>query len=109
MAKKKKRTTKKKSLAKTPLERSPFWALAGAIGLMLAALFVLLGGFGVGGLLPVKLFNGAYWTLGWAAYLTPVALAYWGVYKFTDEERRIPLSKFVGMLALLVFASTWSY
>jgi len=109
MAKKKKRTVKKKSLAKASLERSPFWALAGAIVLMLAALFVLLGGFGVGGLLPVKLFNGAYWTLGWAAYLAPVALAYWGVYKFTDEERRIPLSKIVGMLALLVFASTWSY
>jgi S-DNA-T family DNA segregation ATPase FtsK/SpoIIIE len=109
MAKKKKRSTKKKPLAKTSLERSPFWALAGAIMLMLVALFILLGGFGVGGLLPVKLFEGAYWTLGWAAYLTPVALAYWGVYKFSAEDRRVPLSKLVGMLALLLFASGWSY
>lgn len=107
MAKKKKSTRKKKPAAAVPSERSPFWALAGVIVLMLAAIFLLLGGFGTGGPLPVNLFHGAYWAFGWAAYLTPVALIYWGIYKFTAEDRRIPLSKLVGMLALLVFASTW--
>ena len=91
------------------MERSPFWGLAGAILLMLAAVFLLLGGFGTGGPLPVNLFHGAYWSLGWAAYLTPIALVYWGVYKFIAEDRRIPLGKLVGMLCVLLFSSAWSY
>ncbi len=107
---KKKKSTKKKKVAVTPkAERSPFWAQAGAIILMLLAVFLLLGGFGTGGPLPVNLFHGAYWTFGWVAYFTPVALVYWGVYKFTSEDRQIPLSKFIGMLAVLLFASAWSY
>jgi S-DNA-T family DNA segregation ATPase FtsK/SpoIIIE len=69
----------------------------------------LLGGFGTGGPLPINLFHGAYWTFGWAAYLAPVALVYWGVYKFSAEDRRIPLSKLLGMLAVLFFASGWAY
>ena len=69
MAKKKKRSTRKKASTKISLERSPFWALSGAVILMLVAIFLLIGGFGTGGPLPVNLFNGAYWALGWAAYL----------------------------------------
>jgi S-DNA-T family DNA segregation ATPase FtsK/SpoIIIE len=94
---------------KVELERSPFWALAGAIGLMLLAFLLLLGGFGIGGPLPVNLFHGAYWLLGWVAYLTPVALVYWGVHKFRAEDRQIPLENFIGMLCVLVFASCWAY
>lgn len=105
MAKKKKSVKKKKIPVTVPLERSPFWALAGAIVLMLLAVFLLLGGFGTGGHLPVSLFHGAYWIFGWAAYLTPVALIYGGVYKFMAEDRRIPLSKLTGMFLVLVFAS----
>jgi S-DNA-T family DNA segregation ATPase FtsK/SpoIIIE len=105
---KKKKTTRKKKIELTP-ERSPFWALSGAIVLMLAAVFLLLGGFGTGGPLPVDLFHGTYWIFGWAAYLTPIALIYWGVYKFMAEDRRIPLSKLIGMLAVLIFASAWCY
>lgn len=108
MAKKKKPVRKKRAAA-APLEPSPFWGQAAGVVLILVAVFLLIGGFGTGGPLPVNLFHGAYWTLGWAAYLTPVALVYWGVYKFTSEERQIPLSKWVGMLCLLVFASAWSY
>ena len=107
MANKKK--TKKKQVTKQPAERSPFWAAAGAIVLVLVAFLLLIGGFGTGGKAPVDLFNGAYWTLGWAAYLTPVALVYWGVYKFMAEDRRIPLSKLSGMTGLLIFASSWFY
>ncbi|HZL08130.1 MAG TPA: DNA translocase FtsK 4TM domain-containing protein [Candidatus Dormibacteraeota bacterium] len=109
MAKKKKRATKKKTRAVAPVERSPFWDYTGAILLMLVAIFLLIGGFGTGGPLPVDLFHAAYWTLGWAAYLTPVALVYWGVYKFMTEDRQIPLSKLVGMLCVLVFSSAWTY
>ena len=109
----KKKSVKRKS-AKAPvkaaeLERSPFWALSGAVALILLAFLLLLGGFGIGGPLPVNLFKGVYWLLGWAAYATPVAAAYWGVHKFTAEDRQIPLEKLMGMLSVLLFASCWSY
>lgn len=107
MAKKKKRTVKKKAPA--AVEPSSFWALSAAILLMVAAFLLLLGAFGTGGPLPVNLFHGAYWALGWAAYLMPVALAYWGVHKFKAEDRRIPLANLVGMLAVLLFAGAWSH
>jgi DNA segregation ATPase FtsK/SpoIIIE, S-DNA-T family len=107
MAKKKKRTTRKKT--SIAAEQSPFWALSGAVLLEVAAFLLLLGGFGTGGPLPINLFHGAYWTLGWAAYLAPLALAYWGVHKFRAEDRQIPLANFVGMLAVLLFASAWSH
>src|SRR5580658_395165 len=109
MAKKKKQTRKKKPVEVLEKERSPFWPLSGAIALMLVAVFLLLGGFGTGGPLPIDLFHGAYWILGWAAYLTPVALVYWGVYKFNAEEHRIPLGNVISMLLVLIFAGGWSY
>ncbi|HVI60788.1 MAG TPA: DNA translocase FtsK 4TM domain-containing protein, partial [Candidatus Saccharimonadales bacterium] len=106
----KKRATKTTKAAKAAApEQSQFWALSGAIALMLLAFLLLLGGFGIGGPLPVNLFHGAYWLLGWVAYITPVALVYWGVYKFAAEDRQIPLDKLAGMLAVLLFASCWSY
>lgn len=112
MAKKKKPVKKKTTKAASkavPIEQSTFWAMSGAIGLMLLAFLLLLGGFGIGGPLPVNLFHSAYWLLGWVAYITPVALVYWGVHKFAAEDRQIPLEKLVGMLAVLLFASCWSY
>ena len=107
MAQKKKQTKKKKVAEAVASERSPFWAYAGAIILILLAIFMLIGGFGTGGSLPVGLFHAGYWTFGWAAYLVPGALAYWGVYKFISEDRRIPLGKLVSIVALLLFASGW--
>lgn len=110
MAKKKKRTKKKKvEAAVTPAEHSAFWAYAGAIALFIAALFLLLGGFGTGGDLPIGMFKGVYAVLGWAAYLTPLALTYWGVYKFTSEDRRIPLPRLFVMLAVLGFTASFLF
>src|SRR3954468_7765528 len=110
MAKKKKPVKRKNGRSKVAVaEPSPFWALSGAILMMALAFLLLLGGFGTGGPLPVNLFHGAYWALGWAAYLTPVALTYWGVHKFKAEDRQIPLSNLLGMLAVLLFASGWAY
>jgi S-DNA-T family DNA segregation ATPase FtsK/SpoIIIE len=109
MAKKKKPAPRKKKVYEAEvLERSPFWALSGAVLLMLAGFLLLLGLFGTGGPLPVNMYKGAYWAFGWAAVLTPVALVYWGVYKFKSEDRRIPLGNLVSMLLLLLFASGWA-
>ncbi|MDT9091208.1 hypothetical protein, partial [Escherichia coli] len=85
MAQKKKQTKRKKA-EPAPVERSPFWAYTGAVVLILLAIFILIGGFGTGGTLPVGLFHSGYWTLGWSAYLLPLALAYWGIYKFATED-----------------------
>jgi S-DNA-T family DNA segregation ATPase FtsK/SpoIIIE len=104
---KKKKSTKKKSAPIEDIEPSPFWALSGAIILIVLGLFLLLGGFGTGGALPVGMFHGAYWAFGWAAYLTPMALVYWGVIKFRAEDHRIPFAKVLGMLAVLTFVASW--
>ncbi len=110
MAKKKKKQTRSKKVVDVaPSERSPFWALSGAIGLLLVAILVLLGGFGTGGPLPVSLFHGAYWLFGWAAYLTPFALIYWGIYKFNAEGHHIPFAKLLSMFFVLLFASGLAY
>lgn len=104
MAKKKKRTRKK---AVEPTEKSPFWAMAGGIIMILLAIFVLLGGFGAGGPLPEGLFSGAFWVLGWGAYMVPVALIFFGAYKFTSEDHEIPLGKMVSMIAFLILFAAW--
>jgi S-DNA-T family DNA segregation ATPase FtsK/SpoIIIE len=108
MAKKKTKTRKKKvEAAPVAAERSPFWAYSGAILLILLAILLLLGGFGSGGPFPISSFHDVYWTLGWAGYLLPIALAYWGIYKFRSEDRRIPLAKLFAMLGVLIFAAAW--
>jgi S-DNA-T family DNA segregation ATPase FtsK/SpoIIIE len=114
MAKKKQTKSKAKSRSRKQdveevVERSAFWPAAGGILLILLGLFMLLGGFGTGGPLPVNLFKGTYAVLGWAAYLAPVALVYWGVHKFNSEDRKIPLGKFVSMICVLLFAAGFLY
>lgn len=105
MAKKKKRS-KKKKVEETTVSQSPFWPLAGAVLLFVIALFALLGGFGSGGPLPKGIFHGLYWALGWAAYLSPVALVYWGVYKFTSEDHHMPRAKLLSMVGALAFIAS---
>jgi S-DNA-T family DNA segregation ATPase FtsK/SpoIIIE len=108
MAKKKKTTKRKSSKVEAiAVERTPFLAYAIAILLILLAIFLLLGGFGTGGLLPVDLFHAAYWLFGWAAYLTPVALVYWGGCKFVAEDKRIPFIKLISMVGFIVFSASW--
>jgi S-DNA-T family DNA segregation ATPase FtsK/SpoIIIE len=102
---KKKKTSKKKSAQAAPAERSPFWSFSLAMLFIMVALFMLLGGFGTGGALPKGLFDAAYWLLGYAAWVTPVALVYGGIYKFKSETRQVPLSNTFSMYALLIFTS----
>jgi S-DNA-T family DNA segregation ATPase FtsK/SpoIIIE len=114
MAKKKKKSAKKKHVKKQAAvaevsKQSTFWPLAAAIIMMVVALFLLLGGFGSGGPLPKDLFHGVYWGLGWAAWLSPVALVFFGILKFREETRKVPLNRLVGMLAFLAFSSGWFF
>ena len=106
MPKKKKQTRSRK----TPVveeKKSAFWPYTVAIAFFVIALFLLLGGFHTGGPLPKTLFKGAYWLLGIGAYLTPVAFVYFGVLKFSNEDKKVPLDRLISMLAVLIFASSW--
>src|SRR5687767_2756321 len=105
----KRKQTRKKKVEQEPREISPFWLLTGAVLLFVIALFVLLGGFNTGGPLPKALFDGGYWTFGWAAYLLPVALVYWGVYKFNAENHRIPIGQLISMVGVLLFSAAWLF
>lgn len=106
MAKKKKSKAKSsRKAAPVVKERSVFWPIAGAVFLILLAIFLALGGFGTGGPLPIGMFDGVYWALGYAAYLAPIALIYFGILKIRDEDRKIPLGKLFAMLGFVV-AST---
>lgn len=110
MAKKKKQTrakSKKKKQDEKP--ESNFWPQAGAIVMMLLAVFLLLGGFGAGGPLPEGMFAAVYWAFGWAAYFSPIALVFLGVWKFVSEEKEIPLQKFVGMIGLLCLSASFFF
>ncbi|HUC90294.1 MAG TPA: DNA translocase FtsK 4TM domain-containing protein [Patescibacteria group bacterium] len=107
MAQKKKTTRRKKE--EEIIERSPFWPLAVGILMWVVALFFLLGGFGTGGPLPKGMFHGAYWVLGWAAYLLPFALIYYGILKFISEEHRVPFGKILSLLGILLFSSCWLF
>ncbi len=109
MAKKKKAVNRKKKTTIEPAERAPFWSLAGAVVLMLGGLFLLLGGFGTGGPLPINLFNGLYWTFGIAAFLTPLALVLLGIATFRHEEHKFSVGKAIGFLWTLVFAAAWAF
>jgi len=107
MAKKKKTASRRKAPAeKAPQERSAFWAYAGATLLIVLAVFLLLGGFGTGGPLPIGMFSGVYMALGYAAYLSPLALIFLGVHKFKNEDRKIPLGKLFSMLALVLVVAS---
>jgi S-DNA-T family DNA segregation ATPase FtsK/SpoIIIE len=105
----KRKQTRNRKTARAPRERGTFWPLTAAILLFVVALFLLLGGFGTGGALPKGMFDGAYATFGWAAYLLPAILAVWGFSKFTSEEHRIPLKQVTSLLALQIFAAAWAF
>lgn len=105
MAKRKKRKARKVEEAEPNL----FWRQAAAVLLFLSAVFLLMGGFGLGGPLPKGLFSGVYWAFGWAAWLAPVALVYFGVLKFQTDDHRVPLANSFSMIFLVTFLASWLY
>lgn len=106
---KKKKTTRKKKLEVDKAPKSPYLKLSVATLLILIAFLLLLGGFGSGGSGPVGLFHVIYWIFGWAAYITPIALIYLGIYMIRNEGHNLPANKLSGMLAVLLFSSGFFY
>lgn len=115
MAKKKKRTNKKKSNAPKKLEFADGIAQEiVAVLLIIIAVILLVAGFGLGGQLPTRMFNGLRTLVGFGAYVLPLILILIAVRIFADEEHRTPwvlvlgsgiiLSSFSGLLHLFYMA-----
>jgi S-DNA-T family DNA segregation ATPase FtsK/SpoIIIE len=102
MAKKKKNTKSKKQ---APAQRSPFWAYAGAVVLVLSGIFILIGGFNAGGTLPITLYEVAQNILGYAAFILPVYLIYWGTSKFIAEGQKAPTKRLTSLLIAIFLLS----
>lgn len=79
-------------------------ALAFGLGAVIAPLLVL-AMFGLGGSLPVRLFDMAKWLVGVTAYFAPLVLVYAAVKIFRSDEHRLPRSVFWGLLLLLMSVS----
>jgi S-DNA-T family DNA segregation ATPase FtsK/SpoIIIE len=103
MAKRKKRTSKKQA----PKEPSMFWRVMRGVFLVVLGLLLLLGGFGTGGSLPVKLFGWVYDAFGLAGYFAPLACFYWAVHKFKHEEKVVPFRNIASMASFVIVASAW--
>lgn len=99
-----KRKTKKKSAKRAPVEKEPnmFLRQAVAVVLIIIAVILSVGGFGVGGPLPVGFFGVVYKILGLAAYLSPIALIYWGVHKIKAEEHVLAKLRILSMSCFLL-------
>jgi S-DNA-T family DNA segregation ATPase FtsK/SpoIIIE len=112
MAKRKKRSSKKKTSSRkkttsVPREPNLFLRRSIAVAYFVLATLLFLGGFETGGGLPESMFDLVVQALGFAAYLTPVALAYWGYHKLRADEHVIPFVNIVSMGSLLVLLSSW--
>jgi len=108
MAKRKKRTTRKRSSAKQqqPQHTLPegFWAQVGAVALLALSLLLVISWFGVGG--PIlDWMQGAFKNVfGYGGYVIPFLAAYVAIEIFRADENRLPsVMKFASILVVLWF------
>jgi len=112
MAKKKKRTSKakggsKKSKAEVS-EPNYFRRQVSALLMILLALFIGIGAFGLGGddnKLFTSIFDGASYLFGFVAFILPLVLIYLAVHKLRHEEYKIPLKQKISSVVLLISLS----
>lgn len=67
-----------------------FWAQVGAIFLILVAIALFLGLFGVGGVAPVGFATAVRWLIGWTAFILPFVFLFQAVQIFRREDNRMP-------------------
>jgi len=79
-------------------------ATAFILGAVIAPLLIL-AMFGLGGSLPVRLFDSAKWLTGFTAYLAPLILIYAAIKIFRSQEHKLPRSVFWGLILFLTSVS----
>jgi S-DNA-T family DNA segregation ATPase FtsK/SpoIIIE len=109
MPKKKKTARKKAKPEKVIKERSPVWSLSWAVVIALIALILLIGGFGTGGVVPIKFFHLIYLIFGWASYILPIALIYLSVHIFRSEKHELPVNKMTGIVGTMLLSGGFFY
>lgn len=110
MAKKKKRATKPKKRASTKgkakkqqlKQPSYFKRQIVAVVLLILAIFIGMGAFGIGGSLPVVLFDWTSWLFGFVAFVIPLILIFLAVHKLRHEEFLIPIKQLLSSVLLLI-------
>lgn len=98
MAKKRRGRPPKSKKTNEPRALAPFWKQVHAFLLIVFALFLLIGGFGMGGSFPLWLFRQSMWLLGLSAYFLPISIFYLAILKFKHENHVIPFSKLLSSL-----------
>lgn len=89
MAKRKRRTTKKKQVAAQHVLPEGFWFQAGAILMAVVALLLIVAMFGTGGPVLEWFLATGKWLIGWAVYLVPVVFIYLTIEVFRAENNRL--------------------
>ena len=103
---KKKSSPKKDSDKSSSKDMSGFWRGIGALLLIVGGIVLAFGAF-INAPIPHDFWHGAWWTLGGAAIVAPLALIYLGALKFITEDQRVPLAKIIGVAGMLVFLAGW--
>ena len=107
MAKKKKRTTRKKAQNQAPQHALPagFWSQVGAVALIALSILLVVAWFGVGGPVLDWLQSASLSTIGYATYAVPLLATYVAVEVFRAEKNKLPfVMKFASILLLVWFA-----
>ena len=93
---------------KEPKKNSGFWRGVGAVALILLGIILFFGAF-INAPAPKGLWNAFWDTIGVATIIAPILLIYLGGLKFLTEDQRIPFTKIIGSVALVVFFAGWMH
>ena len=108
MPKKKRKSTRKKSVAaQTPQHVLPagFWSQVNAVFLIILSLLLVVAWFNVGGPVLEWINSLAHRLVGYAAYILPVLLVYVAVEIFRADENKLPLMmRFAVVLEIIWFS-----
>lgn len=108
MPKKKRKSTRKKSVAaQTPQHVLPagFWSQVSAVFLIVLSLLLVVAWFNVGGPVLEWINSLAHRLVGYAAYILPVLLVYVAVEIFRADENKLPLMmRFAVVLEIIWFS-----
>lgn len=100
--------SKAKNKKAEPKKNSGFWRGVGAVSLILLGIVLFFGAF-INAPAPKDLWNGFWGAIGVATIIAPILLIYLGGLKFLSEDQRIPFTKIIGSLALVVFLAGWMH
>lgn len=104
---KKRKTTKKKSVATAPKHDVPsgFWSQVGAVLMIVLSLLLVVAWFDVGGPVLEWTNHAALKVVGYAMYALPVLLVYIAVETFRAENNRLPIAMKIAAVLEVVWLS----